>query len=435
MPPQTQQPTPQATPQFNLQNLPPDFLSNLQQILGNISKLLPQVGQPGQPPATPPATTSPSVPVISSQALSPQQPVDLSGFSFPSQVPGLQGQFAALIESRREESRIAREREEREAKRVASGEGRFRDVASEILEIEGRRGAEEEAAGIPKASQELDAVTSQIEAKQLALTRELEEIRKTPGLSLRQIEKRVNEASRLGNMELADLSIIQSSKSRQLTTAQATIDRKIKLQLEPLERQLQFEKFFLDRADAVLSSAEKKALKARTDEEDLIIGWAKDELKAIYELATTAGANGADTFLIQQIMQSGSRAEAAALARDYVGADLTGTSADLRTFAALRPDLKVGTPQFQQAFNQFVAQQAGLKREPKTEPQFGFKLSNSDRGKLLGAGIPPASVTAIEQYLALYGFDDTLKQSLGANANLVGSILSGSGAGFNFEDL
>lgn len=45
-------------------------------------------------------------------------------------------------------------------------------------------------------------------------------------------------------------------------------------------------------------------------------------------------------------------------------ADLTGASADLRTFSLLYPELKVGSPEFRDQYNKFVVTQASLKRKP-----------------------------------------------------------------------
>ena len=58
---------------------------------------------------------------------------------------------------------------------------------------------------------------------------------------------------------------------------------------------------------------------------------------------------------------------AVANAKRKPGEDLTGVSADLRTFAVLRPDLEVGTPEFLAAFNQFQKEGGGARKGTEAE--------------------------------------------------------------------
>lgn len=72
------------------------------------------------------------------------------------------------------------------------------------------------------------------------------------------------------------------------------------------------------------------------------------------------------TTIISQMKDAGSVSEALMIASDAgvnidAAPDLTGTSTDLRTFAMLRPDLTVGTPEFEKAFNEYRASNKSTK--------------------------------------------------------------------------
>lgn len=85
------------------------------------------------------------------------------------------------------------------------------------------------------------------------------------------------------------------------------------------------------------------------------------------------------------------------------GADLTGVSADLKTFAFLNPDLEPGTAEYKQAYNNFVATQAALKRKPESadeEDEYEFSFSSADEETLLGAGMTGQMLGEVEQMIS-----------------------------------
>lgn len=278
-------------------------LSGLSSSLGKFSG-----GQTGASPTT--------TPTITSQSLAPSQEIDLSGFNFTSSAPGLIGQFQGFLESQRERATAEAEKE-RQA--VKQRETDIEASMKRILEIEGSRAGLEEEAGIPKLSQELTDIQNQMDQRSRALTHELRAIEKnTAGMSASAVQSEKQRAQRDASLELADMSIILNARNRNLSTTTSIIDRKIKLQLEPLEEQIQFQKFFLDRADTALTSAEKKELEATTRAEENIFEFLKTEMKAIHTIAAKAAENGADQNLYNTILGAKSQAEAIQLAGDFV---------------------------------------------------------------------------------------------------------------------
>lgn len=381
--------------------LPPELLNNLKQSLGGLSQLLQQrfgVSAPTAPPAQ-------GGDIITSQSLAPQPDINLSNFQpSPSSAPGALGFFEAqaeqnkaLIETQQKQAERAQEAQFKKAELAQNQQGQndsflkrlrglfgesdvptadstaveqglsnIQETRQDIADVRGSRASLEEEAGIPELTQEFTDIQNQIEARQHALNREIEAISTEAGLTTGQANARIAEVKRRGASELADLSIIQNAKSRNLTTAQANVDRAIELKLEPLQEQLEFDKFFFEEAKEIFTKEEDRAFQQRIKNEERAFDFLKEELDTIYNTAVTAAQNGAPNQLVRQIQNAGSKEEALQLAGEFVGGadDLAGTSSDLQTFAAIRPDLKVGTPEFQTAFNQFVAQQAALKRKP-----------------------------------------------------------------------
>jgi hypothetical protein len=297
-------------------NIPQPIISNLQGLLGNLTGFLKTQGvsftEPPKQQLTPPGA-------LTSDLLAP--PVNLfSGFqSSPSVAPGIQGLISSFMKS--QQDKIKKEEKELDVAKVTQVEQQktFFQRLQDIMGIRGERPALEEAQGIPGLTKELSDLQGQIEAKELGLRRELEAIQKTPGGTVEGTREAMRAVERRGTAELADLAIIQSAKTRNLSVAQGLVDKNIQLRLEPLQDQLKFDEFFLSRADEVLSKAEKNLLSSRIKEEERIFDFLKEEMKEIYKNAIDAAEQGAPTDVVQRILQSNSREDAARLASPYLG--------------------------------------------------------------------------------------------------------------------
>jgi hypothetical protein len=181
----------------------------------------------------------------------------------------------------------------------------------------------ETEAGIPKLNQELTDITNQIEAKQLAARRQIEAIQARPGSTKAQIDLEVQEINRQNAKELADLSIIQNARNRNLLTAQDLVNRKIELEYGDLKDRIEAEKFFYQENKDDLTKAEQNLLneRIRQDERQYNEGVALEKTKQ--ELIIQASQNqNVPLSVIQQAQKAKTQDEVARILSPYMR-DLT----------------------------------------------------------------------------------------------------------------
>lgn len=122
---------------------------------------------------------------------------------------------------------------------------------------------------IPELRQQSDEITNQIEAKQLALRRQVEELQKNPqGLFGGGLQQEVDRINREGARELADLSIIQNARNRNLLTAESLVNQKIQLETEDLKTRADTLKFFYTENKDSLTKAEQRQFETLTKQAD-----------------------------------------------------------------------------------------------------------------------------------------------------------------------
>jgi hypothetical protein len=171
----------------------------------------------------------------------------------------------------------------------------FQDRINEIAGVMGSREALEKEAGLDQAQLDVSDIRSQIEAREMAYRRAVENTQKTAGLSGTQISRQVSALSRDASRELADLSIIESARLRRFDSISTNIDRKIKSQLEPLQFQLQFDEMFYKENFQILTAQQKqdfeiKMLKENRNYQEQL--QEKQDIKRIAEMAYQYGATG-----------------------------------------------------------------------------------------------------------------------------------------------
>ena len=111
-------------------------------------------------------------------------------------------------------------------------------------------------------------------------------------------------------------------------------------------------------------------------------------------------------------------------------------SANLQDYYALKenypealPESVTKLPDNQQPWA-YVRYVSSLTRAPgKPKEKKAFTLNATSRQKLLGVGVSLSQIQAIEEYLATYGFDQQLQDSLGGAAPILQSVLSGNDEG------
>jgi hypothetical protein len=165
----------------------------------------------------------------------------------------------------------------------------------EITSVMGSRESLEKEAGLDQAQLDVSDIRSQIEGREMALRRAIENTQKTAGLSGTQIARQVSALNRDAARELADLSIIESARLRRFDSISTNIDRKIKSQLEPLQFQLQFDQMFYQENRQAMTAAQdrafqmKIAVEERNHQEQVK---ERDSIKNIAISAAQAGATG-----------------------------------------------------------------------------------------------------------------------------------------------
>lgn len=335
---------------------------------------------------------------ITSKGLAPVTP-----FALPqtptSGASGLQGFFESFLKGQQANIAAQRTKVDEAQKATEARRAEFEKTALALGQVPTEQARLEEEAGIAGKAEKVTDYTNQLEAEQRALTKQIEAVRANPsGMLAGALESEVNRVQRDSLTKQADLALLQSAANRDLTTAQSIIDRKIDLITEPLKFKLEFDKFFYEENKDILSKEEQRLFQSISREDERVYDFAQSEYKSIHDTYLKAVEGGAPEAVLQNILRAQSGQEALGAAGEYIK----------------KPEKPI---------------------TPKVPTPF-FKFSPSQKGRLIGVGMAPDTVDAIQEYISTYGFDDALKQSLGTNADLVGSILGGGGGGggFNYED-
>lgn len=177
----------------------------------------------------------------------------------------------------------------------------------------------ETEAGIPKLTQELTDITNQIEAKQLAARRQIEALEKIPGITAEGLRGRAALIEKESARELADLSIIQNARNRNLTTAQDLVNRKIELEYGDLKDRIEAEKFFYQENKDDLTKAEQNLLneRIRQDERQYNEGVALEEAKQKLIIQASSNQN-VPLSVIQQAQRAKTPSEVASILAPYM---------------------------------------------------------------------------------------------------------------------
>lgn len=117
----------------------------------------------------------------------------------------------------------------------------LRNIINQQIGILGSRATEEANANLPKLREDVTAIANEIDSVQRAYQNELKAL-DSSNMTDAGRAAASRDISRKYASQLADLSIVQNARNRNLTTAQANVDRKIELQLEPLKLQLDYQK-------------------------------------------------------------------------------------------------------------------------------------------------------------------------------------------------
>lgn len=151
------------------------------------------------------------------------------------------------------------EAERAKAEKVKTESGfDVQNIINQAIGIQGSRVQEEQNANLPKLREDLTAITNEIDSVQRAYQNELKAL-DSSNMTDAGRDAASRGISRKYASQLADLSIVQSARNRNLSTAQANVDRKIELQLEPLKLKLDYQKsVYEDNKDSFTKADDRK---------------------------------------------------------------------------------------------------------------------------------------------------------------------------------
>lgn len=194
-------------------------------------------------------------------------------------------------------------------------------VYQKILDITGSRPAEEANAGIADKTQALNDITNQINQKSLSYRRQAEAVDSNPNITKDQAAVIKSDIEKQSAKELADLAIIQTAATNNLTTAQNIVDRKIQLQLEPLQTQLEYQKFIYGENKDLFTKAEQRQYENMITQSTRNYNDTKEKLKTLEDtqlkLISSAASQGAPASVLQAIKSAQTPEEATMAAGQY----------------------------------------------------------------------------------------------------------------------
>lgn len=164
----------------------------------------------------------------------------------------------------------------------------------------------EEQTGIPLINQELLELQNQARQRNLEYQKQYITAEGRPvamGVIVGEQAQRQREAA-------IDIALINSNiqaKQGQLALAQATVDRAVQAQFEPLKAKIEVQKLMLDQNYRTLSRADQKLADAKKTQLDLKmreIETQENERKSILNLVNTVASKGAPNSLIQNLARA-----------------------------------------------------------------------------------------------------------------------------------
>lgn len=152
---------------------------------------------------------------------------------------------------------------------------------------------------VDPAKKELDEIQNTIRAKSLAARREVEALQKNGAMTKEQAAAFINEANRKNTSELADLSVIEQAKLQNYDTAKSIADRKVAVEMERDNQQLEALKFFYTENKEKLTKAEDRRFQIKLGERERKLDDEKDRLTKSNELVLEAARSNAPASVLQ----------------------------------------------------------------------------------------------------------------------------------------
>lgn len=183
------------------------------------------------------------------------------------------------------------------------------------------------AGGVDIAKQQVDEFTSQLEAEQLAVRRQTDEIKNNNAGGLLESGQQaiVNDLNTKSLSKQADLAILQNNALRKYSTAKDIADRQIEAETEQLKTALDAMKFFYQENKDTFDKAEQRQWDSAIKQQDREYQQTVEDKKVLsqtkLDLLKSASSQGA-SIAVQKAIQAATTPEAALLAAGQYAGDI-----------------------------------------------------------------------------------------------------------------
>jgi hypothetical protein len=277
---------------------------------------------------------------IDAAAVGGSQPLNIPQTPTPTTAVGITGASdATLAASQKALTDAATAAKDTAKTGLDESKSSLTSLMSQITGIQGSRGQVEKDLGIEEKTKSYNDATSALDATKRAHTNELRAIDTNTGMNDVQKNAARSEINRKYAFQEADQSLILDVANRNLSSAQATADRRIELQLEPLKTQLDFTKMFYEDNKDTFNKAEERDFNLKIQNDERAYDEQKTKLKTLSDaklsLMTGATEVGAPAGVLAAIQNAKTPEEAIAAAGKYgAGIDLKIKEATLsKTYA------------------------------------------------------------------------------------------------------
>lgn len=295
----------------------------------------------------------------------------------------------------------------------------FSTTLNELLGTTASRADLEANANIPELSKMSNEAFTALQASQRAQKKTIENIYNNPSLTREQANQQVSEINRKFALEQADLSINYDVANRNYTSAQATIDRKLELALEPLKYKLDAYKFIYSENKDAFTTAEKRQYEALIRNEERTYNEEKSNKESINNILLEAAKNGASQSVLSQISNSTSANEALIAGSKYMSNPIDN-AIKYKQLEKLNQEIKAGNITLNNPVVQGSTQELAQKMMNSATQK--SDLSQSEREKLAKMSLVidqldtlQSSISSSNKTGILKGRVNNILANLGAN--------------------
>jgi len=205
---------------------------------------------------------------------------------------------------------------------ASSSRADYGSVVDQIMGVQSNRTNLEDAAGISKLKDQKKEIDKKIEAADSARLNELRAL-DSAGLTDAGRVSAARDIERKYAFQQADYALTKSVISRDLTSAQEDVDRKIQLQLEPLKIKADYLKTIYGDNKDILTKSEDRAFQTKIKEEDRNYKKEEDRLKTLedtkLEILKLASEQGAPLNILSEIQKATTPEEVYIKAGEFSG--------------------------------------------------------------------------------------------------------------------